>query len=106
MEQEKEFLQIRNNIYSFLYRMFLEEPPKQLAVDLVKGTFPVPTDMLHLNPYMDEGIDLLIGFMKKSKDVGEVDETLASLSDLADFRHRLTSQCTGIIKCMGHHFWN
>lgn len=76
MNEQNEFLQFRNNIYAFLYRIFLEEPPEQLAIDLVKGTFSIPANMLHLNPYMDEGIDLLITYMEKCKNVSEVDETL------------------------------
>ena len=76
MEQQKEYLQIRNNIYSFLYRMYLEEPPKQLAIDLVKGTFPIPTGIIHVNSDLDEGVTLLNKYMQKSKNAEDVYEKI------------------------------
>ena len=56
--------------------MYLEEPPKQLAIDLVKGTFPVSTGIIHLNSDLDEGVTLLNKYMQKSKNAGDVYEKI------------------------------
>ncbi|MBW6517972.1 MAG: molecular chaperone TorD family protein [ANME-2 cluster archaeon] len=76
MDKIKGCMQFRNNIYAFLYRMFLEEPPKQLAIDLVKGTFLIPSGLRNINSYTEEGGNLLNEYMMNCKDVGTVYEKL------------------------------
>ncbi len=70
-----ELLKVRKGFYAFLYRMYLEEPPRELAEDLVNKKFPVP-DLESLNEDMAEGFKMLKKFMKTSKDVDEVHEKL------------------------------
>jgi len=68
-------LKARKSFYAFLYRMYLEEPPRELAEDLVNKKFLIP-DLESLNEDMAEGFEVLKKFMKKSKDVDEVHEKL------------------------------
>ncbi len=68
-------LQTRKNFYAFLYRMYLEEPPRKLAEDLVNKKVPIP-DLKSLNDDMIEGFKMLKKFMETSKDVEDVHEKL------------------------------
>ncbi|MBN2487601.1 MAG: molecular chaperone TorD family protein [Methanosarcinaceae archaeon] len=76
MEPENDYLKLRNSVYAFLQQMFLEEAPRKLASDLVKGTFPVPIGLRTLNPDIDEGIELLLDYIQKCKNVDEVHDRL------------------------------
>jgi len=55
--------------------MYVEEPPHELAEDLVGDRFPIP-DLKPLNEDMTEGFEMLRKFMKSSKDVDDVHEKL------------------------------
>ncbi|MDD2777684.1 MAG: molecular chaperone TorD family protein [Methanocellales archaeon] len=75
MTEIEEFLKLRENLYAFLYRMYVEEPPRELAEDLVNNKVPIP-DLKPLNEDMAEGFEKLRKFMKASKDVDVVHERL------------------------------
>ena len=75
MTEIEEFLKLRENLYAFLYRMYVEEPPFELAEDLVNNRFPIP-DLKPLNEDMTDGFEMLRKFMKESKDVDVVHEKL------------------------------
>jgi len=81
MGEIEEILELRRNFYAFLYRMYLEEPARELADDLVNERFHFQ-DMtsLDLNAELSEGFRLLKGFMKKSKGK-EVDALHEDLRD-------------------------
>jgi len=68
-------IRTRKNFYAFLYRMYLEEPPRKLAEDLVNKKVPIPESM-SLNDDMIDGFNLLKEYMDKSTDVEEVYEKL------------------------------
>lgn len=74
MEVE-DILRIRENFYGFLHRMYLEEPPVELAEDIVNGTFP-PQYEGALNEDMMEGFRILSEFAESSKDVSDTHEQL------------------------------
>jgi TorA maturation chaperone TorD len=57
--------------YTFLSRMYLEEPPKELAVDLVDKKLPIP-ETRELNPDLAGGFNLLKNFMQSCEDVEKV----------------------------------
>lgn len=59
-----ELLKIRENIYAFLSRMYLEEPPKKLAEDIAKKRLPLPEDFSPLNKDLREGFT----YIKKFED--------------------------------------
>jgi len=75
MMETKECIQTRKNFYAFLYRMYLEEPPRKLAEDLVSKKVPIPENM-SLNDDMIDGFSLLKEYIDKSTDVEAVYEKL------------------------------
>ncbi|NYT00667.1 MAG: molecular chaperone TorD family protein [Methanocellales archaeon] len=77
MTEIEEFLKLRKNLYAFLYRMYVEEPPHELVEDLVNNRFPIP-DLKPLNEDMRDGFEILRKFMKASKEVDEVHERLTN----------------------------
>ncbi|MCK4475544.1 MAG: molecular chaperone TorD family protein [Methanophagales archaeon] len=77
--ETKEILEMRRNFYAFLYRMYLEEPPKELADDLVKGKISFP-DLIPLDEELSEGFRGLKEFMEKDKDKA-ADELYENLVD-------------------------
>jgi len=66
MAETKEILEMRRNFYAFLYRMYLEEPPRELADDLVNEKISFP-DLVALDEELSEGFRRLKEFMEKSK---------------------------------------
>lgn len=76
MEETKEILEMRRNFYAFLYRMYLEEPPRGFIDDLVNGKFYFPR--LTLDEELSEGFRVLKGFMekRKGKTIDELHEDL------------------------------
>lgn len=56
-------LNTRVNFYAFLSRMYLEEPPKELALDLVDKKLPIP-ETRELNDDLAGGFSLLRNFMQ------------------------------------------
>lgn len=76
MDEKHDLLEIRSNFYAFLYRMYLEEPPRELAADMVSGTFPMPSDVSSLDDDLRVGFELLKKYMKNCKDTDEVHERL------------------------------
>ena len=79
MTETKEILETRKNFYAFLYRMYLEEPPRELADDLVNERFSIPL-LTSLDKELSEGFRLLNEFREKSKDES-VDELHEDLVD-------------------------
>lgn len=77
--ETKEILETRKNFYAFLYRMYLEEPPRELADDLVNERFSFP-DLISLNKELSEGFRGLKEFMEKNKSKA-VDELYEDLVD-------------------------
>ncbi len=75
----KETLETRRNFYAFLYRMYLEEPPRELADDLANERFYFP-DMTALGEEFSEGFRILKEFMEKCKGKA-VDELHEDLID-------------------------
>ncbi|UZE92260.1 MAG: molecular chaperone TorD family protein [Methanosarcinales archaeon] len=75
MTEIEECLQMRENFYAFLYRMYLEEPPRKLAEDLVNKNVPIPKSV-SLNDEVADGFDLLKEYMNKCTDVDDVCEKL------------------------------
>lgn len=55
--------------------MYVEEPPRELAEDLVNNRVPIP-DLKPLNEDMVDGFEMLRKFMTASKDVDVVHEKL------------------------------
>jgi len=74
MKELMDVLEFRRDFYAFLYRMYLEEPPRELANDLVKGEFPFP-DLESLNKEMAEGFEMIKSYAS-GKEVGEIYEDL------------------------------
>jgi len=68
MSEIEDILDTRRNFYAFLYRMYVEEPAREFADDLVNGRvrFQELTS-LEINAELSEGFRLLKEFMKKSK---------------------------------------
>ncbi len=75
MIEIEEFLKLRKNLYAFLHRMYVEEPPNELTEDLVNNRVPIP-DLKSLNEDMAEGFKMLEKFMKASKDMVKIHEKL------------------------------
>lgn len=67
----------RADFYAFLSRMFLEEPPRELADDIASRRFPLP-EMLTSNEDFDEGIRILREFMKEEKDADKMHESMCT----------------------------
>lgn len=66
MMAEKEILEMRRNFYAFLYRMYSEEPPRELAEDLLNEKISFP-DLIPLDEELSEGFRRLKEFMEKNK---------------------------------------
>jgi len=77
--ETKEILETRRNFYAFLYRMYLEEPPRELAEDLVNEKISFP-DLIALDEELSEVFLGLKEFMEKNKSK-EVDELHEELID-------------------------
>ena len=58
MKELEDVLKFRRDLYAFLYRMYLEEPPRELATDLSNGKFSFP-DLDSLNKDMAEGFEMI-----------------------------------------------
>lgn len=67
----------RADFYAFLSRMFLEEPPRELADDIAHGRFPLP-EILTSNEDFNEGIKILQKFMKKETNAARMYESMCS----------------------------
>jgi len=78
IRETKEPLEIRRDFYAILYRMYLEEPPRELADDLVNEKFSSPR--LTLDEELSDGFRGLKEFMEKSKGK-EADELHEDLVD-------------------------
>ncbi|HEY9206567.1 MAG TPA: molecular chaperone TorD family protein [Candidatus Methanoperedens sp.] len=70
-----EICRARADFYAFLSRMFVEEPPFELAEDIARGQFPFP-ETSSLNEEFSRGIDLLAKFMKTGKDATKIHRAL------------------------------
>ncbi|MHC1611509.1 MAG: TorD/DmsD family molecular chaperone [Candidatus Methanospirareceae archaeon] len=81
MSKTEEILRTRRDFYAFLCRMYLEEPARELAEDLVNGKIRLQElTSLEINPELSEGFRLLKEFMKKSEGK-EVDALYEDLRD-------------------------
>jgi TorA maturation chaperone TorD len=58
----EELLKIRESIYAFLSRMYLEEPPKKLADDIAEKRLPIPEELSALNNDLREGFTAIRKF--------------------------------------------
>ncbi len=67
----------RVDFYAFLSRMFLEEPPRELADDIASSNFHLP-EMPASNKDFDEGILILRKFMKTEKDADKMFESMCT----------------------------
>jgi TorA maturation chaperone TorD len=68
MSEIEEIFETRRNFYAFLVRMYVEEPARELAADLVNGKFQFQElKSLNINTELFEGFRLLNEFMEKSK---------------------------------------
>ncbi len=79
MSEIEDILATRRDFYAFLYRMYVEEPTREFADDLVNGRFQFQElSSLEINADLSEGFRLLKEYMKKSKgkDVATVYENL------------------------------
>ena len=74
-----ELLKIRENIYAFLARMYLEEPPKKLAEDIANKRLPLPEELSALNTDLREGFSLIKKF--ESEFTGSADELYEDLKE-------------------------
>jgi anaerobic sulfite reductase subunit A len=74
-----ELLKTRENIYAFLARMYLEEPPKKLAEDIANKRLPLPEELLPLNTDLREGFSLIKKFEGDFK--GSADELYENLQE-------------------------
>lgn len=67
----------RADFYAFLSRIFLEEPPRELAEDIAKGNFALP-EASPANEEFTGGVSLLRAFMNAEKDSANVYDALCS----------------------------
>jgi anaerobic sulfite reductase subunit A len=63
MEIQK-VLEARANMYAFLSRMYLEEPPVEMVRDIVSGKFPIPYSLGSFNEELKEGLKMLGEFVE------------------------------------------
>ncbi|MDI6885549.1 MAG: molecular chaperone TorD family protein [archaeon] len=64
----EEILEIRRNFYAFLYRLYVEAPPRELADDLVNERFHFQElSALNISEELSQGFRMINEFMKKSK---------------------------------------
>lgn len=66
-----EIFRARENFYEFLSRMFVEEPPFELAEDIAKGKFVFPQTS-SFNRDFAEGLSLFSRFTKANKDAPDI----------------------------------
>ncbi|MFH1774916.1 MAG: molecular chaperone TorD family protein [Methanobacteriota archaeon] len=71
-------MEVRANVYAFLARMYLEEPPLELAEDIINGRFFPAFEPLIMNEEMEEGLRILKQFAKGYKKVDKLHEDLQS----------------------------
>ncbi|MFZ2071725.1 MAG: molecular chaperone TorD family protein [Halobacteriota archaeon] len=64
--EAREILETRRKFYAFLYRMYLEEPPRELAGELVNERCSFP-DLIPLDKELSAGFRGLKEFMEKNK---------------------------------------
>ena len=74
MKELDDVLNFRRDLYAFLYRMYLEEPPRELASDLIKGEFFFP-DIESLNKEISEGFEMIKSYAS-GKDEDDIYEDL------------------------------
>jgi TorA maturation chaperone TorD len=68
MSEIEDILAIRRDFYAFLYRMYVDEPTREFADDLVNGKFQFQElTSLEINAELSEGFRLLKEFMEKNK---------------------------------------
>lgn len=73
--KEEDIDRARAGLYAFLSRMFLEEPPRELAWDIANGRFRLPDCP---NEDFAEGARLIGKFMEEGKDAAKVHNELCS----------------------------
>lgn len=71
-----ETIKKRREIYAFISRLFLEAPPKELAEDMVNGSFFTQFESFVLNDEMKEGIKTVKQWAKNHSSVSQVQECL------------------------------
>ena len=77
MSEIEDVLKMREVFYGFLCRLYLEEPPRELAEDLVDGRFPLPEgELLSLDKDLEEGFYRLKELGKRYSDVDELHEQM------------------------------
>ena len=79
MSEIEKILETRRDFYGFLYRMYVEEPERELAGDLVNARFQFQElTALDINAELSEGFHLLNAFViaSKGKDVDDLYEAL------------------------------
>lgn len=68
MGEIEEVLETRKDFYEFLYQLYVEEPQRKLAEDLVNERFQLQElTSLELNAELSEGFRLLKEYMERSK---------------------------------------
>ncbi len=70
-----EIFRARANFYAFLSRMFVEEPPFELAEDIGGGKFQFP-QITSFNSDFSEGLSLFEKFAQDNNDAGDIHEKL------------------------------
>ncbi|GFO97388.1 anaerobic dehydrogenase-like protein [groundwater metagenome] len=70
-----EMFRARANFYAFLSRMFVEEPPFEMAEDIAGGKFLFPQTSSY-NKDFAEGLSLLTNFARTDKDASDIHEKL------------------------------
>lgn len=70
-----EVFKARANFYAFLSRMFVEEPPYELAEDIASGKFHFPQTTSN-NCDFSEGLSLFEKFAKGNNDAADIHEKL------------------------------
>ncbi len=63
-------------LYAFLSRMFLEEPPKELATDMINKSFFSNLKPFCLNREMEKGLEVIKKFSEKFSNAEELTEAL------------------------------
>lgn len=65
----------RAEFYAFLSRMFLEEPPRELALDMANGRFRLPE---YPDEDFSEGVRLIEKFVREGKDAARIYNEMCS----------------------------
>ena len=63
-------------LYAFLSRMFLEEPPKELATDILNQSFFSNLKPFCLNKKMEKGLEIIRKFSERFFSIDELSEAL------------------------------